>query len=405
MPLQPGQRLRSCGRLPARCATQVTRRQPLVVSQWLPLLLLMLLLLGGCHSGDSRTPTDNDPLVISAALDLDVVAPLLEAFRQAYPQVPLRFEDRTTREVDDSVVGHLQGGQATGEGTSRAPDVVISSAMPWQMARVNEGLARRLNGPEIERWPEWARWRDEVFAFTFEPVVMAYRLDLSRHMLPPQTHGDLHALLATQARWLTGKVTTYSPLSSGVGYTLAQQDARYSSRFWELVGAMGRVDTRLETTTRAMLEGLSQGRYWLGYNLLGSYAMVYAQEHPEVIVQVPRDYSLVLMRMAFVHRDAPHVEAAETFVKFLLSQRGQRVLAGQTPLFSVLPGVTGPYTAARLRTQVGERLYPILPNATLLAFVDPARREAFADHWRARFQGEQALDEAVERGSGALAPE
>ena len=48
MSLQPGQRLRSCGRLPARCAMQVTRRQPLVVSPWLPLLLLMLVLLGGC---------------------------------------------------------------------------------------------------------------------------------------------------------------------------------------------------------------------------------------------------------------------------------------------------------------------------------------------------------------------
>ncbi|MGQ7246612.1 ABC transporter substrate-binding protein [Halomonas sp. V046] len=313
-------------------------------------------------------------VVVSAALDEEVVAPLLAAFRAAYPEIALDFEDRSTLDVDRSVVAD-----------DPPPDVVISSAMPWQMARVNQGLARRLDSPEARTWPEWAKWRDEVFGFTFEPIVMAYRLDLSRYMLPPQTHADLHQLLATQGERLNGRVTTYSPLTSGIGYTLLQQDARYSSRFWELVAAMGAVGTHLEGSTRAMLEGLSAGRYWLGYNLLGSYAMVYAQDHPEVIVQVPTDYSLVMMRMAFIHRDAPHPRAAATFVNFLLSHAGQRVLAGQTPLFSVRPGVVGPYTAARLRDQVGERLYPIPLNASLLAFVDSARRAAFMARWRDQF--------------------
>ncbi|MBB3190726.1 ABC transporter substrate-binding protein [Halomonas cerina] len=302
-------------------------------------------------------------LVVEAALDREVVAPLLAAFREAHPDIALDFQDRSTLEVDASVEERP------------APDVVISSAMPWQMARVNEGYARRLDSPAARRWPAWAKWRDEVFGFTFEPIVMAYRLDLSRHMEPPQTHADLHRLLTTEQPRLAGRVTTYSPLESGVGYTLFQQDARYTPRFWDLVAGMGRVDARLEASTRAMLEGLSEGRYWLGYNLLGSYAMVWAQDHPEVIVQVPQDYALVMMRMAFIHRDAPHPEAAEAFVDFLLGREGQRVLAGQTPLFSVRPDVVGPYTAARLRDQVGERLYPIPLNASLLAFVDPQRRD------------------------------
>ncbi|MBY5967536.1 ABC transporter substrate-binding protein [Halomonas denitrificans] len=356
----------------------------------------MALSLAGCGDSQDSVPTVEDPLVISAALDLDVVEPLLEAFRDAYPEIPLSFIDRSTLEVDRSVVAGTAsvdpvaesqpgGAEWRAEWRAETPDVVISSAMPWQMDRANQGLAQRLQGPEIDSWPAWARWRDEVFAFTFEPVVMAYRLDLSRHMLPPQSHGDLHRLLATEAERLSGRVTTYSPLDSGVGYTLAQQDARYSSRFWDLVAAMGAVDTQLEASTRDMLRGLSDGRYWLGYNLLGSYAMVYAQEHPEVIVQVPMDYSLVLMRLAFVHRHARHPQAAATFVKFLLSRAGQHVLAGQTPLFSIRPDVTGPYTAARLRSQVGERLYPILPKASLLAFVDPVRRQEFIDRWEARF--------------------
>ncbi|MCP1365344.1 extracellular solute-binding protein, partial [Halomonas sp. BBD48] len=188
-------------------------------------------------------------------------------------------------------------------------------------------------------------------------------------------------ILTTHQELLRGRVTTYSPGRSGVGYTLFQQDARYSPRFWDLVAAMGAAEVSLEDNTQAMLDGLTEGRYWVGYNLLGSYAMHWAQTHPEVIVQVPQDYALVMMRMAFVHRDAPHPMAAKAFVDFLLSVEGQRILAGSTPLFSVLPEVIGPYTAQRLRDQVGERLYPIPINASLLAFVDPLRRKVFMTRW------------------------
>lgn len=310
------------------------------------------------------------PVVIEAALDRQVIAPLLEAFERAHPDIALEYHDRSTLEVDRRA-----------REVRPAPDVVISSAMPWQLARVNEGFAQPLDSAEARDWPAWAKWRNEVFGFTFEPVVTVYRLDLARHMMPPISHAMLHTILTEHPSLLRGRVTTYSPSRSGVGYTLFQQDARYSPRFWDLVAAMGAAEVSLEDNTQAMLDGLTEGKYWVGYNLLGSYAMHWAQTHPEVIVQVPQDYALVMMRMAFVHRDAPHPAAAKTFVSFLLGGEGQRILAGSTPLFSVLPEVIGPYTAQRLRDQVGERLYPIPINATLLAFVDPLRREAFMARW------------------------
>lgn len=321
------------------------------------------------------------PLVVEAALDRQVVAPLLAAFEQAHPGIELSYRDRSTLEVDALTAAAVP-----------PPDVVISSAMPWQMNRVNQGYAQRLDSELADEWPEWAKWRNEVFGFTFEPIVMAYRLDLARHMLPPQTHADLHNLLSAERDTLQGKVTTYSPSKSGIGYTLFQQDARYTDRFWDLVTALGDADAHLESNTRSMLEGLSEGRYWLGYNLLGSYAMVWAQEHPEVIVQVPQDYALVVMRTGFIHRDAPHPRAAQAFMNFLLSRDGQRVLAAQTPLFSVRPDIVGPYTAQRLRDQVGDRLYPIPLNASVLAFVDPQRRDAFMARWQREFNRYKGLN-------------
>lgn len=315
------------------------------------------------------------PLEVEAALDRQVVAPLLEAFERAHPEIDLSYHDRSTLDVDEKA-----------RGAKPAPDVVISSAMPWQMARVNEGLAQPVDSDAARNWPEWAKWRNEVFGFTFEPIVTVYRLDLARHMMPPTTHADLHTLLENHQDLLRGRVTTYSPSKSGVGYTLFQQDARYSPRFWDLVAAMGAAGVSLENNTRDMLEGLTDGTYWVGYNLLGSYAMHWARSHPDLIVQIPQDYALVMMRMAFVHRDAPHPVAARIFVDFLLSIEGQKTLAGSTPLFSVLPDVIGPYTAQRLRDQVGERLYPIPIDASLLAFVDPMRRKAFMDRWNREIQ-------------------
>lgn len=319
------------------------------------------------------------PLVVEAALDRQVVAPLLAAFEQAHPDIELIYRDSTTLEVNALI-----------ETADPPPDVVISSAMPWQMNWVNQGYAQPLDSAQASEWPDWAKWRNELFGFTFEPIVMAYRLDLARHILPPQTHADLHTLLSEQRETLQGKVTTYSPSESGIGYTLFQQDARYTDRFWDLVTVLGDVDAQLESNTRSMLEGLTEGRYWLGYNLLGSYAMVWAQEHPEVIVQVPQDYALVMMRTGFIHRDAPHPRAAKAFMNFLLSRDGQRVLAAQTPLFSVRPDVVGPYTAQRLRDQVGDRLYPITLNASVLAFVDALRRDAFMARWQREFNRYQS---------------
>ncbi|MFP8964956.1 ABC transporter substrate-binding protein [Pokkaliibacter sp. CJK22405] len=311
------------------------------------------------------------PLIVEGALDQDVFQPVLDAFLASNPDIQMDYRDRSTLMAD------------TLARTARpAPDVVISSAMPWQLALSNDGLAQPIDTEETRQWPAWAKWREEVFGFTFEPIVMAYRLDLAAAMKPPMTHQDMLTLLREHQEVLRGRVVTYSPQSSGIGDVLAQQDARYTPKMWDLVSAMGHAYVREATSSKAMLEGLSAGRYWLAYNVLGSYAMVWAQHHPEVIVQVPNDYSLVMMRTALVHRDAQHPVAGKRFVNFLLSKAGQSVMAGDTPLFSLRSDVIGPYTAQRLRDEVGDHLYPIPLDASLLAFVDPLRRAAFLKRWR-----------------------
>lgn len=317
-----------------------------------------------------------DRLVIEAAMDRQVAAPLLAAFARQYPAIEIVYHDRTTMTLNALAVQDDAGA-----------DIIISSAMPWQVALVNQGLAQRLDSEAARQWPEWAKWRDEIFAFTFEPIVMAYRLDLATRMMPPSSHADVLNLLTEHAETLTGRVVAYSPSKSALGYALHLQDSYYSGRFWKLVAVLGQVDTTLETSTQRMLEGLSDGRYWLGYNLLGSYAIRWAQSHPEVIVQMPTDYALISMRTAFIHRDAPHPEAARTFMDFLIGRQGQHVLAGETPLYSIRMDITGPYTAQSLRDQVGQRLYPQPLDASILSMLDTARRHDFLDRWFDAYSG------------------
>lgn len=315
-------------------------------------------------------------LVIEAAMDRQVAAPLLAAFTRQYPAIEIEYHDQTSMALNE-LATHADPGA----------DIIISSAMPWQVALANRGLAQRLDNETTRQWPDWAKWRDEVFAFTFEPIVMAYRLDLATRMLPPSSHADVLRLLSEHAETLTGRVVAYSPSRSALGYVLYLQDSRYSGRFWKLVEALGEVDTTLETSTQRMLEGLSEGRYWLGYNLLGSYAIRWAQSHPEVIVQMPSDYALISMRTAFIHRDAPHPQTARTFMTFLLGRQGQHVLAGETPLYSIREDVKGPFTAQSLRDQIGQRLYPQPLDAASLSMLDSGRRDDFLARWFDAFSG------------------
>lgn len=76
--------------------------------------------------------------------------------------------------------------------------------------------------------------------------------------------------------------------------------------FWNLIRAFGRGGVVLEPSTADMLNHISSGRAAIGYNVLLSYAMNRAAKDPNIGVVLPNDYTLVLSRIAFINRQAPH---------------------------------------------------------------------------------------------------
>lgn len=320
-------------------------------------------------------------LTIHGALDLPYVEPVLEDFHRRYPDIELHYRNFTTLALHQHFLDDEQ----------EKADVMISSAMPWQYRLANDGHAQPLETPAASAWPSWARWRQELFGLTFEPIVIVYRHELAEQFGAVASHAELLSLLERRYKELRNRVVTYDPARSGAGYTYAIEEARLSPRYWDLIAALGRADAALVGTTGEMLEGLAEGRYWLGYNLLGSYARDFVEEHPQLEMVIPSDYALVTQRLAFIPREAPHPESARLFLDYLLSEAGQRVIGERTSLGTVHPSLEGPGTAGEMRTRLGDALRPIRLGPGLLATLDDLKREALLSRWQREFQRWSAI--------------
>ncbi|NAW35128.1 ABC transporter substrate-binding protein [Halomonas alimentaria] len=351
---------------------------------------LCLLPVVACAEQLLRLPAATDagparPLVIHAALDLPQARPLLEDFHRRHPGIDLIYRNLTTLELHERFLDHPD-----------EVDVLISSAMPWQFALANDGHARPLDSPHLEAWPAWARWRDELIAFTFEPIVMVIHRELADIAEPPRNHAELLALLNTHRQALAGRVASYDPVRSGAGYAYAMQESQLSPRYWDLVAALGGVEAELVETTGAMLDGLKEGRFLIGYNLLGSYAAPGVAAAPDLEMIIPDDYALVSQRLALVPRQAPNPQSAELFMDYLLSLEGQRTLAEETSLGAIHPALTGPGTATQLRERLGDALRPPGLGPGLLAGLDRLKRQALLARWQREFRRALATDDSAD---------
>lgn len=310
-------------------------------------------------------------LRIAGATDTGLFSHLIRAFQRERPDVAVIYEEDETRAVYDRLV-------APG---AAAPDLVVSSASDLQVKFVNEGLARPYAPERLASIPDWARWRSEVFGFSFEPAVIVYNRNLVSDAEAPRTHLQLAELLEREARRFTGRVGTYDVARSGVGYLLATQDQAISSYFWRLAAAFGRIDVQLTASSPAILDRLVTGELAIGYNIIGSYAFARQDAGALIGIIVPDDYVLVFSRSFLIPEEAPRPDLAEAFIDFTLSPAGQAVLAGPAALGALL-GSDGRWTAERITALGQGAVQPIRFGPSLLVGLDRQRRERFLATWR-----------------------
>ncbi|MDM0108723.1 ABC transporter substrate-binding protein [Variovorax sp. J22R24] len=331
------------------------------------------------YAATVRAAEDEGRLVIYATTDAVVARPLIADFNAMYPRINVEYEDLTSTELHHRFVAETQlgGGSA---------DVLWSSAMDLQASLVSNGYAETYESPESAGLPAWAKWKGQAWATTFEPIVIAYNRTLLPASEVPRTHADLARLLSASTARLNGKVVTYNIEKSGLGFFLATQDVGVAPVFWDIAQGLGKVDVRFASTTDAMLKDVSSGKAAIAYNVLGSYTVAQARKDTNIGYVFPSDYTLVMSRLQLINKKATNPNAARLWVDYILSRRGQTVIANQAGLYSVRTDVNGETTAARLTQTLGGSLRAITVGPGLIGYLNNQNYRDFIRQWRGAIQ-------------------
>ncbi|MBY6262566.1 extracellular solute-binding protein [Azospirillum sp. 412522] len=313
-------------------------------------------------------------LRIDAATDRPAIEPLIRDFQQLNPAVTVEYREMNTGELYDSVVKRANGD---------VPDLVISSASGLQVKLVNDGHARRYSSPATDALPDWANWRSAAFGFTQEPAAIVFNRDLVPEGEVPHSREDLIHLLRDHKERYRGRVVTYNIEDSGIGYLFATQDSVLTSQFWQLADALGENQAKQLCCTSDMVDSIERGQSLISYNLLGSYARERQLHGAPIGIVLPSDYTLVMTRVALIPQRATAPDLAGRFIDYLLSERGQSVVAASSAFYSILPTVGGAMSATHLQEEMRGPTQRIGLGPALLVFMDHLKRDRFLQQWKA----------------------
>ena len=303
-------------------------------------------------------PAGTSEIAIMSTADLSVFAPLVLGFQNQNPTVNIQYIVLSSAELYSAVLE----GEAT-------PDLVISSAMDLQTKLANDGFAQPFRSQATETLPAWARWRDELFAFTLEPAVLILSKAAFADLPRPKTRQELIELLRDNPERFENRIGTYDLRTSGLGYLFGTQDARQSETFWRLSEVMGALQTRLYCCSGQMIADVKSGELALAYNVLGSYAD--ARNESNVDIVLLEDYTSVMMRTALIPNTAPSPQLAGTFINYLLSESGRSLLRAE-----IGPGPLDTETFSS-----DQNLRPIRLGPGLLVYLDQLKRQSFLRAW------------------------
>lgn len=319
-------------------------------------------------------------MLIHGSTDIAAFAPFLERFAATSPGLHVIYQQWSTNDIYALAAEACAGGAA-------GADLLISSSIDQQIKLVNDNCARAHVSALTRELPGWAQWRNEVFGLTSEPAVMVY----NRRLVPPgdvpRSRFDLIDLLRPDDTRYAGRVATYDIERSGLGYLFAFLDSQQATTFGRLIEAFGRSEAVATCCSAEIIDAVAEGRYLIGYNLLGSYALARAARDDRIGVVAPSDYTLLLSRAALIPRHAGNPAAAARLIDFALSPTGKTLLV-EAALIVRFTGAADEEEAATLAVE-GSSLRPIAFSPALLVGLDRHKRKLFVDLWRSSVRPER----------------
>ncbi|KGJ03547.1 histidine kinase [Paracoccus halophilus] len=334
---------------------------------------LVPLVVAGCLALGTEADAQGQTLTIFGATDAPAMQRLIAGFAEENPGIDVEYREFQT------VALHSYLLEAAPD---ERPDAVISPAMDLQVDLVNRGLALRLDLLEADGLPAWATWRSELLGFTFEPAAIIYNKQAFADIPLPATHRELADLIREHEDMLRRRIGSYDLRESGIGFLYATQDLVQGAEAQRLAEVLGRAGVRTYCCTSEMAAATAAGDLLLAINVIGPYALDAAERDPRLGVHFLDDYNLVMTRTTFVPEGASSPELGARFIAFLLSRKGQRLVA-ESQLLPILP-VPGTESepVARLRQQTGTFL-PIRLGPGLLTYLDDLKRQRFLESWEA----------------------
>jgi iron(III) transport system substrate-binding protein len=304
--------------------------------------------------------------------DRDELVGVVAAFRRTYPGIVVRYADLNSIDLYRRLIVETRSGR-------RSADLVWSSAMDLQAKLINDGLAQSYASPEKPALPPQAVWKNMGYGVTAEPIGVVYNRRLIPDAKMPRSHAALEQLLRQRRALFTGRVTTFDPARSNVGYLYLTQDFAITRDTRGLLEAIAATKPVLSANTEPMLAAVATGKQAIAYNVIGSYALEKAKRDPRLGVVFPTDYTIVTSRIAFIPRAAHAPASAKLFLDFLLSRRGQSLLAQRSlwPVRTDVPARRLPPAQAR----------PVRVGPQLLVNLDRITRLRFLREWQAILTG------------------
>ncbi len=319
-----------------------------------------------------RAAEDEGQLSIHSTTDERVAMPLVADFRRLYPRIAVTYEDLGSTELYHRFIAENQLGRRPPTCSGARPWITWwrwpPPATPWHTPRPSRRTCRPGRSGRIACGP---------------PPTSPWCSRTTSPRYPRATRR------AATPRWRlagpgAGRAVSYDIQKSGLGYFLAAQDAAASEGvFWATAQALGAGRARLLLTTDAMVRRIADGRARFGLNLLGAYTVAQARQRPTLGVIFPEDYTLVTSRVLLINNRTAHPNAARLWLDYLLSRRGQTVMATTARLYALREDVQGETTGAALRQLLGDRARPVALGPALSAPLANAAYGDFIARWRA----------------------
>lgn len=314
-------------------------------------------------------------LTVYTSTDAAQAKGLLDAFRKAYPGIEIDWNDLGTNNSYNRTISEAAAGQVTA-------DIVWTSAMDLLLNLVEKGLTAPVDSPEAAALPAWAKYKGHAFGTSIEPAAIIYNKKLFPADALPKTRADLIKVLHERKDELKGKVATFDPEKSGMGFLWSTNDATQTKTFWDLAKAFGATEGKTYSSSGQMREKVISGEHTIAFNVIGSYAIEWAKKNPAIGVLFHSEYTPAFSRVVVMTKGAPHPNAARVFLDFMLSKAGQEAAAA-----SGIPSVRSDVAAGTsnldsVNKLVGGNLKPIALSGELIGWLEPSKRAGFLGEWK-----------------------